>query len=348
MTKKELAFSVVPFLIFVLFSTFLLAELAVRVIAARSLIYNIEMVKYARQLKIDDPFREISHIHRPNAAANLMGVQVSLNSLGHRGGELLDPKPQGTKRVLVLGNSVTLGWGVPYQDVFTSVVERRLNEQKPFGRSVTFEFDNAGVGNYNAVAEYVLFRRQYQRIHPDWVILQYLISDADPRPLARRNFILKHSYFADYLFYAFQIFTAPFGNQRDRYRYNKDLYADTSPAWKEALAAVEKIKAITAKNGIPFMVMITPDLHDLSDTPSHELIYQKIEHAFRRSGIPTFNTFAPFQSKYGKTAAILWVAPDDPHPNRQGHAFMAALLYQYIVDSNPLRLRVPKGRSRKF
>src|SRR5260221_14620786 len=45
----------------------LVGEVAVRIMASQSLIYNIEMVRYAKELKMPDPRGEVSHVHRPNA-----------------------------------------------------------------------------------------------------------------------------------------------------------------------------------------------------------------------------------------------------------------------------------------
>src|SRR5579864_3648588 len=56
----------------------LVGEIAVRIMASQTLIYNIEMVRYAKELKMPDPRGEVSHVHRPNASAHLMGVDVSL------------------------------------------------------------------------------------------------------------------------------------------------------------------------------------------------------------------------------------------------------------------------------
>ena len=68
--------------------TLLLFEGVMRVTAFRKNIYTIEMVKYAKQLKMDGTTRGISHVHRPNTAAKLMGVEIELNSMGHRGPDL--------------------------------------------------------------------------------------------------------------------------------------------------------------------------------------------------------------------------------------------------------------------
>src|SRR4051812_1676841 len=85
------------------------AEIALRVRSTYKNIYNIEMVKYATELKMPDPEGQVSHVHQRNKTAKLMGVEVSLNTLGNRGPDLAVQKPANTKRVFVLGSSVTMG-----------------------------------------------------------------------------------------------------------------------------------------------------------------------------------------------------------------------------------------------
>ena len=139
--KKLLIEGVAVFLILV----FCLAvgEGAVRLIASQKLIYNIEMVKYAKSLKMPDPDQVASHVHRPNSSAHLMGVNIALNSLGNRGPELPRKSPN-VLRIMVLGSSVTMGWGVSQEETFTSLAEKKLNtEPLLLGKKV--EIVNAGI-----------------------------------------------------------------------------------------------------------------------------------------------------------------------------------------------------------
>jgi hypothetical protein len=188
------------FLLAALTVTFAIGEIAVRMVSGSRQIYNIEMVKYATRLKTRDPRGEVSHVHRASVRSRLMGVEVSLNSLGHRGPELANPKDPRRKRVFVLGSSVTLGWGVPFDSTFTTLVETRLNAQHPFGPALSFEFANAGIGNYNTLFQSKLFERQYPAVRPDLVVLHYFISDVQPRTMGRSNPVLRYSFLAAFLF----------------------------------------------------------------------------------------------------------------------------------------------------
>jgi len=74
-------------------AAFIVFELFIRAIAFFHPIYDVEMMKYAKALKVFSPVPTLIRQHRPNSKAHLMGVDVSLNSLGHRSRELINPKP---------------------------------------------------------------------------------------------------------------------------------------------------------------------------------------------------------------------------------------------------------------
>ena len=328
--------------------TLALGEIVIRVIASRQLIYNIEMVKYATGLKMPDPRGEVSHVHRPSSHARLMGVDVALNALGDRGPELKDPKVPERKRVLVLGSSVTLGWGVPFDSTFTARTEAMLNATRPFGPSWSFEFVNAGIGNYNTAFQRRLFERQYPQVKPDLVVLHYFISDVEPRGTGRNNPILKHSFLAAFLFNRWlELKLRITGHYTDLFTFYQDLYADSSAAWRQTRQDIQAMRDRTAHDSVPFVVMIIPDIHDLTPGTPYRALYDKIEAAFHGAGFATINTFPDFQRQFGGDVRTLWIQGDDPHPNARGHALMAEILYRYLVDTDPLALKAAGHAARR-
>lgn len=305
-------------------------EIVVRVMAARSLIYNIEMVRYAKELKEPDPRGEVSHVHRTNASAHLMGVDIELNSLGHRGPELVNPKSPDKKRVFVLGSSVTFGWGVPYDQVFTSVVQKRFETEHPDGAK-GLEFANAGIGNYNTIAQQTLFNRQYPTVKPDLVVLHYFISDPEPRPPARNSLILRHSFFAAYCYDRFKTIGLAAEGKTDLFKHYSEIYDDSQPYWTDTLNRITAMRDLAAKDKVPMVIMVIPDFHNLANGTPYESIYSKIEKGFSDRHFTTINTFPVFQKRYGGgKESELWIQPDDPHPNAKGHEVMAEVLYEYL------------------
>jgi lysophospholipase L1-like esterase len=316
-------------LLFGLVLTAVLGEIIIRVAASQVHIYNLEMVRYAKELKMPDPRGEVSHVHRPGASARLMGVDVALNALGQRGPDL-PPKSPDRKRVLVLGSSVTMGWGVPFEQVFTSVVERRFNEERPLGPGTALEIANAGIGNYNTFAQSRLFARQYPVVKPDLVLVHYFISDAEPRPPGRSSFILAHSDLAAYCFDRVRTVGLAVEGKNDLFKYYSDIYAEPNPYWKDTLSELAEMRDVVAKDGVPFVVMIIPDFHNLGASSPYGPLYEKIADGLAARGITRVNTFPAFQARYGGQETALWIQRDDPHPNARGHALMAELFYDHV------------------
>jgi hypothetical protein len=104
-----------------------LAEAGLRIFYRRSLDFSMEMWKYAVVLKHPVANPQLSFSHAPNRSAFLMGVPVSINSYGLRDREYSVEKPPNVYRIVMLGDSTTLGWGVPEEQTVAKILERELN-----------------------------------------------------------------------------------------------------------------------------------------------------------------------------------------------------------------------------
>lgn len=160
-------------------------EVTLRIIYARSLDFSMEMWKYAVKLKHPVPNPHLSFAHVPNSSAFLMGNPVSINSHGLRDREFSLEKPAGVYRILMLGDSTTFGWGVAEENTVAKILERRLGQTCSPG-PCRFEVLNAGVGNYGTVQEYTHYLTYDRAFHPDLVVLEYFINDAEPVPTERQ------------------------------------------------------------------------------------------------------------------------------------------------------------------
>jgi len=97
-------------------------------------------------------------------------VVYTSGSDGFRSPEFTEKKPPGTFRVVVLGDSFTMGYGVSESAMFTSVLEDMLDQEyKDSG--LTFQIINRGMASYSPVVEYVVLRKYGIKYSPDLVIL---------------------------------------------------------------------------------------------------------------------------------------------------------------------------------
>src|SRR5262245_44894404 len=89
-----------------------------RLVLDDGMLYELEMWKYAREVKMRDMRPDLGHRHRPNAQAKLMNVDVRTNSRGLRGAEIAGKPADGTARIAFVGDSITMGWGVAERETF--------------------------------------------------------------------------------------------------------------------------------------------------------------------------------------------------------------------------------------
>ena len=162
------------------------------------------------------------------------------------------------------------------------------------------------------------------------VILQYFIADVEPREVGRDNWLLQKTYLGSYFYN--DIRAIIFKNSHSSlFDFYKKLYLDESIPWKQTLDQISQLKQFLAEKKIPLLIMIIPDLQDLSKGSPYEPLYQKMESAFQAMGVQTLNTFSGYQTLFEKRESQLWVHPNDPHPNALGHRLMADLLYDYFT-----------------
>ncbi len=123
--------------------------------------------------------------HRPNTRVDYGGFAIATNELGLRGPAFQVEKPANTTRVLVLGDSVVLGWGVDEEHTFTRLLEQELNARPG---DMRYEIINTGHNGWDTVQEAAFFEREGMHVQADLVLLVYVINDIEPT----RNMVEMH------------------------------------------------------------------------------------------------------------------------------------------------------------
>ena len=135
-----------------------------------------------RGLHMAEPTRPWLYRLRPGAEAQREGrdgVRYRINEDGFRGRRYAQTPPANTFRIVVLGDSLTFGYGVAESEVYTTLLAGVLAEPRG-GRAV--EVLNLGVGGYNPYNEVALFEGIGAAYQPDLVLVQFCINDLnDPR-----------------------------------------------------------------------------------------------------------------------------------------------------------------------
>lgn len=305
-----------------------IAEIVSRVVIDDGMHFDLEMWKYAKDVKKEADVPGLGHEHKPKSSAFLMGAPVDINSLGLRDRDYDVAKPPGTIRILMLGDSLTFGWGVKIEDTPAKMIERKLNEGAAQKR---YEVINAGVGNYNTVQEVTYFLNKGHKLNPDVVVLNYFINDAEPTPLKKQSFLAEHSYAAVVGLSAFDTLSRSYFGKADWREYYSGLYRDDSAAWQAAKKAIADLAAYCKQRDIRLMVVNYPELHILKDYP-----FAKVTAAIRDLAA-AHN--APFLDLLPSVADLvpetLWVSPTDAHPNAIANARFSDAMLQTLRQSFP-------------
>ncbi len=108
-------------------------------------------------------------------------VQVRHNSKGIRSDrEIPYEKPEGMKRIVVLGDSFGMGYEVELEEMFTSQMEKHLQEA-----GINCEVVNLSVSGHSNAEELIMLRGEGFKYEPDLVLLAW--HGSDPADNVRSN-----------------------------------------------------------------------------------------------------------------------------------------------------------------
>jgi lysophospholipase L1-like esterase len=309
-------------------------ELFVRVAVDDGLQFDLEMWKYARDVKRVAANPEIGHEHRPEARATLMGVDVSINRHRLRDREIGYERTPGTLRILMLGDSLTMGWGVPIQQSFVKRLEAIIN-----AAGVKAEVINAGVGNYNTSMEIAYYLTEGVRYDPDIVILNYFINDAEKTPTYNTFWLERVSaayvYFNSRLDVAMR--TLGIGSREGWREYLSDLYNPSKhiSGWSGVERSFARFAQFARQRRTTAIVVNFPELRQLKPYPfgKEESLVRKLaedNELLYLDALPAVVDLDP---------RTLWVTPTDPHPNAVADDRFARAIFQLLQSRDLLRQR---------
>ncbi|MDD5618278.1 MAG: GDSL-type esterase/lipase family protein [Candidatus Omnitrophica bacterium] len=307
---------------------FVIAEIGFRIYTNYAVMYDIEMHKYAKKLKRESSVRGLSHEHVPNSKAVLMGVKVEINNMGFRDDFLPETKDPNEYRILVVGSSITMGWGVPNDSLFTTLLETELNKTKGAKK---YNVINSGIGNYNALLESIYLKRIAPVVKPDKVILHYYINDVEYISPKKANWLIRNSYVIACLYVKVkETLFAKASKYSSIGEYYLDLYKDSNEGWITAQEAIRDMKDYCKSLNIKFLVLVQPDLHDFSSDSGQKKCHEKIDAFLKKNDIEYLDLFSAFKDGVDGNPQKVWVSRDDPHPNSQGHRIIYQALYDHI------------------
>lgn len=287
-------------------------EIITRLIIDNGMNYEIEMMKYANQLKITSKYKEIGIEHKKNVSSKLMGVKINLNSEGFRNNYNIDINK---KKILMLGDSMTFGWGANI--TFSELIEKELKD---------YQVINAGIGNTNTIMQinnfFINFKNKYNY---DLIVLNFFINDFENILIKKPNFLEKHSFFYTFFLSSLNKILTKFNIDNNWLAFYKKTFSNKKIK-EESFKQILKLKKFCDQNDIKFMIHNIPELRNLKN-------YQFINETNLIKNFATDNNIIFFDSlnSLNKTnEEELWVTKEDPHANYKAHIIISKGLLPVI------------------
>jgi hypothetical protein len=120
------------------------------------------------------PWPDVVYELKPNIDTCFDGARVKTNVDGLRAPKNYQrPKPVGTWRVVLLGDSQTFGHGVGYEETFGALLERELSQRT----TLDVEIINTAVHGYNTAMEAEHLARYGITWEPDCILILFIGND---------------------------------------------------------------------------------------------------------------------------------------------------------------------------
>lgn len=281
--------------------------------------YDIEMWKYSGELKVQAADPKLGHVHVPDRSATLQSVEIRTNEIGMRGGPV-PPVKEGQRRILFLGSSITLGWGVAEEDTVTSRLQTDFAEA---GQDVVVF--NGGVGNYNSERYVELFMTRLKEVEPTDIVVHYFLRDAEKLEPGGGNILMRNSQLMVTLWIAWN---RVFGESGDAtlFDHYDGVYDEDQEGYIVMRESLTRLAEYAKENNIRVYLAMVPDVHNLADY-QFGFIHERMKLVSSELGYEYVDLLPAFGEL---SAEDVWAMPGDPHPNGLGHELMAKALFPVL------------------
>ncbi len=283
--------------------------------------------------------------HISNQQAFTIDQPFVTNSMGFRDDRELPEDKNGEFRILLLGDSMTVGLGVSLQQTYGQQLEKLLGQQKKPVRVI-----NAAVGSYSTWQEVNLLKEKGVQVQADIVLLAFYWNDLYIKPVplvplpdnmsgeqhdAALKYLrlLKRSALLLFLRERFQILLFKISPSFD-WTLQEEIYNGThSPyleqAYTEVGTSLEEFGSLARQHGFVPIVLILPipgQVRQL-DAPKH--MQERIGEMAEKAGLHTLDVLPSLQRAYAANSD-LFIPWDNTHFSPRGHYLVAVALQHYL------------------
>jgi len=278
---------------------------------------------------------------KANAHTRSFRADVRTNDLGFRDVRpSIAPKAPGEFRIIVIGDSITFGPGLEYDELYTTQLEAALRRSHPEVRVINLSVEGYNIIQYEAVLEEVGLGLQ-----PDLVLAgmfpvnDFEMGDYDNhRRLAAGEHVKLPWYYSLYVYRAY-LHRIPdlAGKALARVLPAREVEGPDR-GWQENTAALAKIAAIAHERNLPLGVLLLP--HTKGFETQRKIYFAPVTAFCQAEQLNCFDLLADFQ-RLGLRDGGMVLNAIDPHPNTQYNRLVAAELVPYVSAMLPAAATPP-------
>lgn len=247
------------------------------------------------------------------------------------------PQEKSGKRIVIIGDSVAAGLGVPFGKSFGKIFEKKLSEVF----KSKYEVIVLAVQGYSTSQEIILLKNKAFEYNPDLIVVAYHLNDPS-HPLFHNAGGQIGLYFRKppslALFYLKRLLFRAQGTIKGVLAgcpmkpWSLFLHC---VYWPEVKESFREIMDISRKKSTPVIFAFLPLLLDPVEGKGLAELYERLGKLAKENGSQSVNLMQPFQGCDMESVRL----HDDPwHPNEQGHQILAETLFSYFQDNNLLML----------
>jgi lysophospholipase L1-like esterase len=286
--------------------------------------------------------KSMRDLSRPNVRGVLGDVLYRTNSDGFRGREFDHEVPPGIFRIVLIGDSYTMGWKVAEEDTYAARLETALSA----AGGNRFEVLNFGLSGLNIRQVILRLQRNGLAYEPNLIVYGYTLNDAFQRVGAKDglaeqrhaqlNEWSRYQHSPSHLVRAFwprwvglrNSIIRPKGSLE---RTLEDNYSDpvVSARIDQSLGA---LAGIGRKRDICVVMLVHTAIASLRTSHPFETIYDRMERAARKHGIHVVQSYPYYR---WNDSSALRISAIDTHPNAEGHRLLADALFDGLRELPP-------------
>ncbi len=263
-----------------------------------------------------------------------------VNSYGIRDHDYDLKKPQGTVRILVIGDSIGYGFcndreALDLDSLFMKKLEQSL--QKTFPSPV--EVINLCVSGYDTVQEVEFLVQKGLALDPDLVVVAYCLND-DFDASMELNYFKQQSQFGIDSEIGQKVFLSSH-LARMIWLRNWQPEPQVAPVrQKETITRTERgftrLADLAREKGFQPVVVVFP-LFEAFDTYRWFGSHQRVAALCRKFQLPELDLIGPFKEATGGELKQLQGRCNREHPDEKGHAVAAVAIEKFLRDTGLLR-----------